>query len=145
MDVGWSGHEVSTDWHEKMKENALFDMINIANNLKSMQIRTLSPTHTARLLKKNPMDTIQDIMQMRKGSDLGTEKKKRLPMEKRRKRRRSEILLLFVNVISAKTTHQILSAKVVDKLEMKYRTIIKTYGLDHFQDCSFSLDSHLFL
>ena len=77
---------------------------------------------------------------MRKGSDLGTEKKKRLLMEKRQKRQRSEILLLFVNVMSAKIPHQILGAKVVDKLEMKYRTIIKTYESDHFQDCSFSLD-----
>ena len=95
------------------------------------------------IAEKVLMDTKQDIIQMKKGSDFGTEK--RLRMEKCWKRRRSEILLLFVNIVSAKILHQIVGAKVVDKLEIKFRTIIKTYWSDHFQDCSLSRDSYLFL
>ena len=63
------------DWVEEMEEDALFEMINVANDLKCMQMMTLCTAHTACLMKKVPMDTIQDIMQMMKGSDLETEKK----------------------------------------------------------------------
>ena len=45
--IRWSGRKVSTDWVEKMEKNALFDMINVANDVKCMQMRTLCTDHTA--------------------------------------------------------------------------------------------------
>mmetsp|Transcript_40556 Transcript_40556/g.95231 ORF Transcript_40556/g.95231 Transcript_40556/m.95231 type:complete len:154 (-) Transcript_40556:538-999(-) len=60
---------------EEMEEDMLFEMINIANDLKCMQLMTLCTAHTACLMKKVPMETIQDIMHMMKGSNLQSEDK----------------------------------------------------------------------
>ena len=41
------------DWVEEMEEDALFEMINVANDLKCMQMMTLCTAHTACLMKKS--------------------------------------------------------------------------------------------
>ena len=76
------------------------------------------------IAEKVLMDTKQDIIQMKKGSDFGTEKK--IANWKVLKEMKKWNITFVFNVVSAKILHQIVGAKVVDKLEMKFRTIIKT-------------------